>query len=177
MNLPLALWTLLALLRFAPLEQQARGPWADPSPASAAERYLGIAQAVEAECRDARAPRDCAALLVALAVGESGLARDADVGPCHRVGGYKTRCDSGAAASVWQVQRWTAEVTVEDLFADRRLAARQALRVARASLRACRDLPAEDRLSALSGSCKAGPGPWRARWALYQTARTWEPGR
>lgn len=170
------LWTLLALVHFAPLDLQAKNPWADASSADTASRYIAIALAIDTVCEKAsKSPRDCSALLVALAVGESGLAKDADEGPCYRGGKHKTRCDSGAAASVWQVQRWSEEVTIADLFADRALAAKRALTIARSSLSACRDGEEQDRLSALSGSCKRGAGPWRARWALYQTARRWNP--
>ena len=93
-------WTLAALLQFAPPERHERAPWADPSPAYALARYTGIAVAIADVCDGARSERDCAALLSAIAIGESALARDADEGPCHRLGGYRTRCDSGAAASV-----------------------------------------------------------------------------
>lgn len=170
-------WTFAAMLHTVPVERQLVGPWADPSLEVASARYVGISVAIADVCDGAKSERDCAALLVAIGAGESGFARDADVGPCHRAGGYRTRCDSGAAASVWQVQRWTAEVTIADLFADRRIAAAQALRVARASLSMCRALPVEDRLSGLSGRCQAGPGPWRARMKAFQALRSWEPTR
>lgn len=173
-------WTLAALLQHAPPERHERAPWADPSPAYALARYTGIAVAIADVCDGAQSERDCAALLSAIAIGESALSRDADEGPCYRVGGYRTRCDSGAAASVWQAHAFGVDehgerITIARLFADRRLAAWQALRVARASLAMCRSLPAVDRLSGLSGRCIEGPGPWRARMRLYQTLRAWEP--
>lgn len=170
-------WTLAALLHFAPPEKQDRNPWADPSREAAVERYTGIAEAIVEQCGE---EKGCASLLVAIAVGESGLARDADLGPCYRKGRWKTRCDSGAAASVWQAHAfgWDEKgepVTVAKLFADRSLAAKHTLRVARGSLKRCKGLKPEDRLSGLSGRCRAGNGPWRARWRLWLTVRDWAP--
>lgn len=174
----LSSWTLAALLHFAPPEQHDAAPWADPSREAAVERYEGVAAAIVSTCDDSPSPRSCAALLVALAVGESGLARDADVGPCYRRGGYRTRCDSGAAASVWQAHAFGVDadgepITVARLFADRALAAWQALRVARGSLQRCRHLPVEDRLAGLSGACRPNASS-RARWRLWQTVSAWE---
>jgi len=174
-------WTLAALLRFAPVAMHEGAPWADATVEDGVARRVGIANAIGSVCSDAKSPRGCASLLVAIAVGESGLARDADVGPCYRVGGYKTRCDSGRAASVWQVQPqgWDADgqpVTVAKLFVDRELAAGIALRVARSSLSRCKSGDPRDRLSGLSGRCIAGPGPWRSRYDLWQRVRAWEPG-
>lgn len=118
-----AFHALLLLLHLAPLDRQTSAPWADASTAEAAVRYVEIATAIGNVCdRDSPHPETCSALLVAIAVGESGLARDADIGPCYREGAYRARCDSGAA-----------------------------------------------------GRCQAGPGPWRARWRLYQTAKVWAP--
>ena len=174
----LSAWTLAALLHFAPPEQHDAAPWADPSHEAAQERYEAIATAIVETCDNSPSPRSCAALLVALAVGESGLAQDADVGPCYRRGGYRTRCDSGAAASVWQAHAFGLDrdgepITVARLFASRSLAAWQALRVARGSLQRCRHLPAEDRLAGLSGSCRPNASS-RARWRLWQTVSAWE---
>lgn len=173
MTIPTTLYALLLMLEMVPLKHQLSGPWADATEADAAQRYLEIAQTIGDVCSTAPSPRDCAALLVAVGAGESAFARDADVGPCHRLGGYKTRCDSGAAASVWQVQRWDMAIPIEALFSDRRMAATRALYVARSSLRMCRGLEPIDRLSGLSGRCQAGPGPWRARWQAYERARAW----
>lgn len=175
-------WILAALVHFAPPEAHERSHWADSSREAALVRYAGIAEAIGGACADAPDRRSCESLLVALAVGESGLSRDADLGPCYRVGGWWRRCDSGRAASVWQGQAFGRDtrpsgdgqpVTVARLFASRPLAAWHALRVARSSLGLCRSLPPEDRLSALSGRCRAADGPWRARWRLWQSVRSW----
>lgn len=172
-------WTLAALVHFAPIGQFDRSPWADPSHEYAMERYRGIAEAIAGECQDTKQPKSCAALLSAIAVGESGLARDADEGPCYRRNGYKTRCDSGAAASVWQVHAhgWDAkgeDITVERLFAERSLAAWVVHRVARGSLARCSHLPEQDRLAGLSGSCKPSKSA-RARWNLWRKVEQWSP--
>lgn len=172
----LAEWTLAALLHFAPPEQQAKAPWADPTPEASLERYEGVRDAIASQCTT----RSCAALLVAIAVGESGLARDADLGPCYRSGSYKTRCDSGAAASVWQAHAFGLDkegepITVERLFADRSLAAWVVIRVARGSIHRCKHLPMEDRLAGLGGGhCKPSKSA-RSRWKLWQTVSAWEP--
>lgn len=178
-------WVLAALLHFAPIGQWDKSKWADESHEAALERYRGIATAIESVCASAKGPaRDCQSLLVALAVGESGLARDADLGPCYRKGGWWRRCDAGKAASVWQTQAHGFDlrpngdgerITVARLFADRELAAWQALRVARNSLGLCKRLAPEDRLSALSGRCHEGDGPWRARWRLWAKVKAWSP--
>jgi len=178
-------WALAALLQFAPIGQWDNSRWPDESHDAALARYRGIATAIESVCSTSKGPvRDCESLLVALAVGESGLARDADVGPCYRRGNWWRRCDAGKAASVWQAQAHGFDlrangdgkrITVARLFADRELAAWQALRVARNSLSLCRHLAQEDRLSALSGRCHEGDGPWRDRWRLWGKVKAWTP--
>jgi hypothetical protein len=178
-------WILAALLRFAPLANLPQFPGHEETPDESRARYVLIARAIQKEAEapeakpDGLTDRQEAALLIALAIGESGLAKDADVGPCHRKGAWRTRCDSGQAASVWQVHAFGegpdgTKITLAGLFASRRLAAWQALRVARSSLGLCRRLPPEDRLSGLSGRCQDGPGPWRARWRLWQTIQAWK---
>lgn len=175
-------WTLAALLHFAPPSMHDRAPWADASHDEARARYEHVARAIVAACSDSPRQRECAALLAAIAIGESGIARDADVGPCYRVGSYRTRCDSGRAASVWQVQAWGRDpagntITVAMLFDSRELAARQALKAARWSVARCGRKDARDRLSGLSGRCIDGPGPWRSRLALWERLRAWEPAQ
>lgn len=178
-------WILAALLHFAPIGQWDNSHWRDDSADSTMVRYRGIASAIESACEElGRSNRSCYALGVAIAVGESGLARDADEGPCYRKGNWWRRCDAGKAASVWQAHAFGRDarkrgngqpVTLARLFAERDLAAWQALRVAYGSLARCRDLPAEDRLSGLSGRCQSGDGVWRARWRLWSTLQSWSP--
>ncbi len=176
----LSVWALAALLHFAPLSNHDRAPWADASHEAALQRYEHIARAIVTACSDSPKQRDCAALLAAIAIGESGLARDADEGPCYRRGAFRTRCDSGRAASVWQVQAWGRDsagdpITVAKLFASRELAAKQTLKMARWSVARCGKKDSRDRLSGLSGRCIDGPGPWRSRLALWERLRSWEP--
>lgn len=172
-------WTLAALLHFAPPELQSKNPWADPSLEAARERYQGIAEAIAGECDDVKSKRSCAALLAAIAIGESGLARDADLGPCYRKGGHKRRCDSGAAASVWQVHAHGfdtrgEDITIERLFSERALAAWLVHRVARGSLARCSHLPEQDRLAGLGGNCTPSASA-RARWKLWRQVEQWSP--
>jgi len=178
----LTAWVFLLLMTKVPPERHDGSPWEEPR-YEAWRRYAHIASAIDTTCSDApRLPRGCnttkccAALLSAIAIGESNLARDADEGPCYRVGPrYERRCDRGRAASVFQCQRISPLVSVSDLFASREVAAKQALMVASASLAKCGKLDPRDKLSGLSGRCIDGPGPWRARYALWLTLRAWEP--
>ena len=172
-------WILAALMHFAPPSNHARAPWADASPEAARARYEAIADTIAAECADVKQPRACASLLAAIAIGESGLARDADEGPCYRKGGYRRRCDSGAAASVWQVHAHGfdpkgEDITIARLFADRRLAAWLVHRIARGSLSRCAHLPEEDRLAGLGGSCTPSKSA-RDRWHLWKQIAGWTP--
>lgn len=176
MALDLSTWVLAALLHFAPPEAHEKAPWADPSRAHALARYRAVAEAIVSVCDS----KSCAALLVAQAVGETGMARDADEGPCHRAGSYRTRCDSGRAASVFQAHAFASDkdgqkITKERLFKDRALAAWHVLRIARGSLRQCRHLPAQDRLAGLGNSkCKRSDAATK-RWYLWQTVSAWNP--
>lgn len=172
-------WTLAALLHFAPPENHTKAPWADASPEAARARYEAIAQTIGAECQDVKQPRACAALLAAIAIGESGLARDADEGPCYREKGYRKRCDSGAAASVWQVHAHGfdargEDITIARLFSERALAAWLVHRIARGSLARCAHLPERDRLAGLGGSCTPSKSA-RARWDLWKRIEGWVP--
>lgn len=172
----LYIWTFLALMHHAPVERLPQWAGHEETPREAMARYGDIAADITAVCEDAKAPRSCAALLVAIAIGESGLARDADVGPCHRGGAHRTRCDSGAAYSLWQIHEH-GDVTGVQLFADRRLAARVALRAARGSLRMCRHLPPGDQLAGLSGTCEPSArhmASARARYALWRRVDGWQ---
>ena len=183
---------LTALLQFAPPEKQDINPWKDDSREASLVRYDGIADAIVAVCGaqpkegpppDAtNAEIRCASMLSAIAIGESGLARDADQGPCYAKGDHKSRCDGGLAASVWQVHSYTVwdkegknpkKVTVKELFADRTLAAKRAHFAAMSSISRCKDLPREDILSALSGKCQVGLKSARARYKLWNSMQGW----
>ena len=175
----LYIYTFLAMMHFAPPERAPQFPGYEESHEAAVERYAEIAWTIAGVCEDAPSPRRCASLLVAIGVGESYFARDADIGPCYRVGVHRTRCDSGLAASVWQAQAFGVDddgqpITVARLFASRKLAATHVLRVARASLRQCRKLEPVDQLSGLSGRCQVGLKSAQSRWRLWQTIQSWE---
>lgn len=186
----LASFCLAAALAHAPPAATVGKPWGDATIEEAHVRYASICADVAAVVQERKLGRDAVALLIALGVGESGLARDADLGLAGNCYQGKTgklgRCDAdrhgrARSVSVWQVRCDVSRdeaglITCERLFADRRLAARQALRRALASMKACTKGPAEDRLSALAtGVCGIGDYPGRksvrARWALFQKIR------
>lgn len=190
----IATWCLAAALFHAPPETRPQFPGHEESVEQTRERYASICADIEAAATERPerpgflSHRDRAALLLGLAIGESGLARDADLGPCHREGKWRSRCDGGRAATIWQLHATRdddseqTELGTHDLFADRRRAARVALRLALGSIGMCRKLPAEDRLSAYgSGRCLTGEykgsSSVRARWRLFQRLRGWEPKR
>jgi hypothetical protein len=185
-------WTLAALERFAPSDRSPQLPGHEETPEQARERYREIAHDIALVAEEsaqaaegkpgAMSARSRAALLVAVAIGESRLARDTDLGPCHRGkpgGTWWTRCDSGTSGSIWQIKTpvlWEGEkVAYLDVFKNRQRAARISLRASLGSLGRCRHLPAEDRLSALGGACREGLGSARARYRLWQRVRAWEP--
>ncbi len=129
-------WILSLLTLAVPPDRLAAQPGWEETPAAREARYLAIATDVAAVvyAPDARTlyagPRGrarTAALLVAVAVLESGLAADVDLGPCYRGrDGRSSRCDSGRAHSLWQVHS-------PEVAGDRRAAAREALRRSRGS--------------------------------------------
>lgn len=171
MSIPLYIYTFLAMLHFAPIETLPQYPGHEETEREALARYGAIAEVIARACDKQGKP--CASLLVAIGVGESRFAKDADVGPCYRVGKLKTRCDSSAAASVWQVQAHSF-VTTAELFADRALAARATLKAARM----CRHLAPRDQLFGLAGTCEPRPAhaaAARARRDTWQEVNSWNP--
>jgi hypothetical protein len=180
----LAAWLLAAALHFSPVERLPQFPGHEETAESSRERYGAIAADVASVVEEMKGTKQEAALLLAWALGESGLARDADVGPCfrgrHKGANHRTRCDSGAAASMWQIHEHVAKdgtpVTKEQLFADRKLAARTMLRALRASSKACRHLKPEDRFSQAGlGRCVEGNKSVRARFRLWARVAGWAP--
>jgi len=180
----LADWVLLAALHFAPIETRPRFEGYLETQEEAFGRYLGIARdiaaaAEEHEGTDAE-KRKRAALLLAVAVGESGLSRDVDEGPCYRRGRWRARCDGGTSYTLWQMKSAVVDgrpVHARELrgLDKRGQAARAALRAIRGSLGACRKLEAQDRLSMYgAGSCKPGLRSVRARWALFERVVAFE---
>lgn len=112
---------------------------------------------------DGMSRADGAALLLGMAIGESGLSADVDSGRCYRGKGWEARCDHGRARSIWQT--WEQCST-------RLECGRIAYRLLRRSLAACRALPAEHRLSGYgSGRCQPLDGAAK-RWGTVQAVRS-----
>lgn len=186
---PLASWVLAAALTFAPPAQHPQYPGREESEAQAEERYESIARDIatvaeaEPQTRGGFSPDSKAALLLALAIGESSLALDADIGPCWRGSSrhspLRARCDGGLAASIWQLHpvMWDGEMLRQkDLFANRERAGTIVLRLAIGSFGMCKKLAPEDRLSGAGlGHCEAGNESVRARFKLFQKLRSWKP--
>jgi hypothetical protein len=103
-----------------------------------------------------------ATLLLSLAIKESGLAPDADRGPCYRGrSGTSPRCDHGRSACILQIRvgkNTTPEgYTREELFADRKKCLRAGLHAVRRSAGACSRLGIPYMLNAYaSGVCGMG---------------------
>lgn len=177
----LAQAVMLAALAFAPPETRPQYEGHRETREETVERYWSIAQDIAAAAEEVPATpggltdQQEAALLLALAIGESGLSRDVDVGPCYRKGRLWRRCDSGTSYTIWQLKPGIVDGKVragKELQADRRLAARLALRRARGSLGQCRALEAHDRLAAYgAGRCIAGIESVRERYRLFQRVR------
>lgn len=172
---------MLAALEFAPIELRPEFPGYVETRAEALDRYWSIAQDIAAAAQETPAKpggisdEDEAALLLALAIGESGLSLDVDRGPCYRKGKWAARCDGGTSHTIWQLKTVRFDGSVrsgKELQANRALAARVALWLARGSLGQCRKLEPRDRLSAYgAGYCKEGLPDVRARHALWTKIR------
>lgn len=189
MSAALAQWVLQTLLFFAPPERAPQLPGFEESVDETRSRYAAIAEDIAAAAEapektsDGLSDQAEAALLVAIAIGETMLASDVDEGSpgCYRGkpgGAWWSRCDAGTSATLWQLKpiKWEGElVTYREHFKDRARSARIALWIARSSLSMCRKLPAIDHLSALSGSCREGLEAPRARYRLWQKIRAWQP--
>jgi len=163
-------WLLALALQFAPPAKAHQFPGWEETEAERTARYALIAQDIYDVVYDKEnkpipgmSRARTAAFMLALAIGESGLDKDADQGPCYREEGWKLRCDGGNAASMWQVMVGKGFVFYKDgktrlyqkhLFKDRKKALWVALRAARGSFWACRKLPPKLRLSVYGGgSC------------------------
>ncbi len=122
-----------------------------------------------------------AALLLALAIKESGLAPDADRGPCYRGrNGQSQRCDEGRSACMLQIRVGTGTTpegwTREELFADRRKCLRAGLHRARRSVGACSREGPDFILNAYaSGVCGRGHQESRERVALAERLFAHQP--
>ena len=141
----LAAWVLAALIWQAPPDRTAPAharawPSAAETVEARTERYGAIAADIAAAAVEEPEPRRAAALLIAVAVRESGLAPNVDAPTCSRERIARGYCDSGRARSIFQLQAAKPATRAE--------AARLALRALRRSQNACRGLPAGDTLAA-----------------------------
>ncbi|APR88518.1 hypothetical protein A7982_13867 [Minicystis rosea] len=156
--------------------------WEETAEARSA-RYRSIAEDLQAVAYDPaerplfagkRGRARTAALLLALALKESGLAPDTDRGPCYRGrDGRNARCDSGRSACMLQIRVGKGTTpegwTKEDLFADRRKCFRAGLHLARRSVGACSQDGPDFILNAYaSGVCGLGHQQSRERVALAE---------
>ncbi len=175
-------WVYQAAIAHAPPARLPQFPGYEETAEEVEARYRAIARDITAAVGPGN--RGSAALLLAFALGESGLSRDADLGPCFQGidaqgRNWRGRCDSGRAASIWQMhQVWDSKtettLTVEDIFADRARTARIFWRLARSSFKRCADLAPEDQLSGVGlGVCTKGHAGVRERYRLWQKLRAW----
>lgn len=127
---------------------RAEYPEAQESQDQRRARYESIAEDIAAVAPD----RGSASLLVAIAVHESGLARDVDLGPCAPARVKKGGCDGGHAMTLFQVHGFSSWPT-------RREAALRALKMARSSQKLCAHLPSAERLAVYTrGRCSSAEG-------------------
>jgi hypothetical protein len=183
-------WLLALALQFAPPSQALRFPGYDETADATRVRYAAIAEdivfVVQAhEPLPGLTRPESAAFVLAMAIGETGLALDADKGPCfrgrHLGRNYAARCDGGRAVGILQVQLSAGRA---EHFADRRKLLAVGLKALRGSLLACWRLPVEERLAAYgSGSCSndGGKAGSRKRFALFaqllhaHSTPAWQP--
>ena len=165
--LTLAASLFATALTHAPPETRTQFPGHDETVVQTRARYAGIALDIVRVVGEREPPAglsrvDAAALMLALAIGESGLSADVDALDCYRGPGWESRCDHGQAHSIWQT--WEP--------CDSRLeCGRAAYHVVRGSLGACRNLEPRYWLSAYgSGRCQPLQGA-ADRWALYGRIR------
>lgn len=153
----MAAWVFVLLCALAPPAKLAALPafpgWAETAE-QRTDRYRAIAEDIAAVTPDTRE----LAVLVAIAIHESGLAPDVDLGPtCYRgPRGDGPRCDFGKAVSIFQIHADGEDAKL--LIGNRRTAAKRALALMRRSARAC--VPKHGPEAALriyaSGTCEGG---------------------
>lgn len=165
--------------RFAPPEKA----WAAPThPETLEERRLRYALIAADICKvvakdksvEGFTKKQTARLVMGMAIGESGLVKDADVGPCYRKGKAWRRCDGGRAVGLLQV--WVNRRERDHYFANRKALISRGLQALRGSFNACRALPIDQRLSVYaSGTCQNAKGiaASRRRWKLITRVLGW----
>lgn len=172
---PFVAWLLALMLQFVPPDRSLQVPSHPETVQQRTDRYRDIARDIRAVVFDPETKvlpgltrRKTAALVLAVAIGESGLARDVDLGPCYREGPkWVLRCDSGIAVGLWQVQIPLHQQA--PYWLDRQLLLRLAYKKLRQSFRLCRHLAPCYRLAAYgSGSCDRGRKLAASRWGLFR---------
>lgn len=172
---PLQAWVFAAAMRFANPDHHPQYPGHEETHDEAVTRYESIAADIATVAKN----RSHAALLLALAIGESSLSSDADLGPCYRgatrSSPLRKRCDGGNAASIFQLHAFGGH-SLADFFDDRKLAARVVLKLAVGSFKQCASLLPEDRLSGMGlGHCEAGNKSVEERYRLFKKLESWSP--
>jgi len=105
-----------------------------------------------------------AALTLAVAFHESGFSKDVDIGPCYRgKDGKSTRCDSGRAYCMMQIQTVYSDNTTregwkgQELFDDRKKCFTAGINALRRSIRSCRSKGPDFQFAVYaSGTCDRG---------------------
>lgn len=162
---PIVAWLLALMLQFAPPGKAVEMPGFEETVEQRTARYQSIAEdiytVVDRSQVHMLTRQQNAGLLLAVALGESELAKDTDVGPCFHGTfngiNYAHRCDGGKAVGIMQVQMPTQDAPL--YFGDRKRLLAKALRGIAGSFGACRDLPFDERLAAYgAGKCDSDKG-------------------
>jgi hypothetical protein len=184
---PIVAWLFALALHFAPPDRAHQFPGWEETNKERTARYAQIAQDVYDVVYDedskpipGMSRARTAAFMLALAIGESGLDKDADQGPCYRAPGWKLRCDGGNAASMWQIMLGKGFIFDRDgktklyqkhLFKNRKKALEISLRLTRSSFWACRKLPPELRLAVYGGGSCANEAARKGSAKRYKLAK------
>ncbi len=173
-------WLFALMMAFVPPDRSITIPSHPETVQQRTQRYRSIAHDIVLEVQAQPKPlpglsrRQTMALVLAVGIGESGLAPDADYGPCYREGLYRGRCDAGRSVTMWQLM--LPRKLHKQYFGDRRQAIRYAMRIMRLSMQACRHREMRHRLAAYcSGSCNKGGQGSAARWGLFVNLLNWKP--
>lgn len=155
---PIVAWLTALALQLCPPAHAHQFPGHIETVEQATARYQSIAEdiytVVDKASTKMFSKQRNAGFLLALAIGETELAHDADLGPCYREGAHKHRCDGGRAVGILQVQPGSPE-RIKELFADRKALLTVGLRAVVSSLGTCRHLPFDERLAAYgAGNCE-----------------------
>lgn len=167
-------WLVALAVAFAPPDKHEKIPTWNETVEARVARYGTIATDIAFVVDRAAEPlpglnrSESAALVLAVAIGESGLQPDVDLGPCYRKGPFWRRCDAGKAVGIMQLQvRYHLRAK---LFKDRRALLARAYQGIRGSLLACAKLPTHERLAVYgAGTCTnvGGRAGSRRRWGLF----------